>query len=296
MQGEAGKREVDFKVKFGGKLNEVNVNTFLKSLASISTVVDEINKEVGEGQKLEIRIKATERGSFLVHLGLLSSQIADLIGQMDFELASKVVTMLVGIFTLRKLLKGEPPEGTKEGKDDVTVTTKSGNTITIDKRTFHIYSKNVTINEALADTFDALNSDKSIDSFEIQGSDEESLFEAPREDFEMMSVKGLSEIPEEKLKILTQSATLHIFKLVWDKNRKWEFFYKGTKISAIITDDSFFANIEKGEPFSKGDSLQVEMEIKQRFDNSVNTYINEAYFITKVIKHIPRPDQGRLNI
>ena len=94
-------------------------------------------------------------------------------------------------------------------------------------------------------------------------------------------------------KIITQPATLNIFKLVWDNKRKWEFYWRGDKISAKIIDETFFKNIDKGEQFAKGDLLEVELQITQIFDKSVNTFINDnnSYQIAKVIHHIPRPTQ-----
>lgn len=288
------KKSTDLTVKFGGELNELNVNTLLKSLASITTAIDEITNEIGEGQKLEIKIKALDKGSFLVHLGLIPTEMVDLISQVDWKLASCVLGSLVSLLTLRKLLQGKKPKSVEEQKDNVIVEMKSGNKVTIDKRTFHIYNSNVKVNEAISENFEALKSDSSIDSFEIESPSKETLFHSSKEDFEIMSAKGITEVPEERIKLITQSATLHIFKLVWDPLRKWEFYYRGTKISAIIADKAFFQKIDKGEQFAKGDSLEVELQINQVFDESVNTYVNESHVITKVLRHLPRPGQPSL--
>jgi hypothetical protein len=110
-----------------------------------------------------------------------------------------------------------------------------------------------------------------------------------------MSMREIRDIPDENKRIVEELTKLHIFKLVWDKDRKWEFLYRGIKISAPIADESFFKLIDKGEHFAKGDSLEVDLHITQIFDNSVNTFINESYLIKKVRKHIRRAEQGSLN-
>lgn len=289
-------KSTDFTVRFGGKLSEVNVNTLLRSLASISTVIDEVSNEIGEGQKLEVKIKALDRGSFLIHIGLIPAEIVDLVRQADWRLASEVIASLVGILTIRKLLKGKKPKKVEEQEDTVIVETESGNTFKIDKRTFNIYNSNVRISEAVSDNFDALLSNSSIEGFSIEGPEENVLFESSRDEFDIMSAKGVTELPEENVKILTQSATLHIRKLVWEKARKWDFVFRGIKISAFIKDDGFFRQIDKGEKFAKGDSLEVELEIRQVFDESVNAFFNDSYTITKVLKHIPRPPQGSFDL
>lgn len=289
-------KSTDFTVKFGGKLNEVNVNTLLRSLASISTVIDEVSNEIGEGQKLEVKIKALDRGSFLIHIGLIPAEIVDLVKQVDLKLASEVIAALVGILTIRKLLKGKKPKKVEEQKDNVIVETESGNRFKVDKRTFNIYNSNVRINEAVSDNFDALHANSSIEGFSIEDPNKEVLFESSRDEFDIMSAKGVTEIPEENVKILTQPVTLHIRKLVWDKARKWDFLLRGIKISAFIRDDAFFHQIDKGEKFAKGDCLEVELEIRQIFDESINTFVNDSYTIAKVLKHIPRPPQESLDI
>jgi len=65
------------------------------------------------------------------------------------------------------------------------------------------------------------------------------------------------------------------------------------KITAKISED-FFAKIDSGEKFAKGDSLEAEFEIRQEFDLAANTYINKGYKITKIINHIPRVEQSVL--
>lgn len=289
------KKMANIKIKFGGKPNELNVNTFLKSLASISTIIDEINNEIGEGQKLEIKIKALDKGSFLIHLGLITKEAAKLITTIDWDMASKVINILVDIFTLRKFLKGKKPKEILEKDEDVTITTDSGNKLKIKKTTFNIYNSNIRINESLSNNFEALRSDSSIESFEFQSARNKRLFYSPQQDFESMSVKVINEISEENIKIVEELAILHIFKLVWDKNRKWEFYYRGIKISAFINDELFFKQIDRGENFAKGDSLEVDLQTRKFFNKDVNTFVNESYVIIKVRKHIPRPDQGSLD-
>ncbi len=293
---DKSKETAGLRVKYGGELKEINVNTFLSSLSGISATIDEVSNEIGEGQKLEIRIRAIEQGSFLIDIGLIAVPVLDIVRTIDVDVISKVVRTVVDIFKLRKFLKGEKPEKVREKGDDLTVTSQSGNQITINRPTFNIYDSNIAVGEAMAKHFSALNSDSSIESFEIQDAKRKLLFESSREDFEMMSVKRLTEMPEENVRLLEQPTALYIFKLVWDKTRKWEFIHQGIKISAYIKDESFFQSIDQGEQFSKGDSLEVELQIKQIFSEDVNTYINDSYNIMKVFKHNRRPDQGYLNL
>jgi hypothetical protein len=259
-------------------------------------MIDEISNEIG-GNKIEIKIKALDKGSFLIHVGLNPAEIYQIVSSINWDAVYRVIGSLVGVLTLRKLLKREKPEKIEEKGNNVKITTKSGNVVNVDKLTFNIYNNNVKVNEAISENFEALKADSSIEGFEITDVKDKPIFEIPKKEFEEMAVKSQNEIDENK-KIIILPATLNIFKLVWDNKRKWEFYWRGNKISAKIVDETFFENIDKGEQFAKGDSLEVELQITQIFDKSVNTFINDinSYQIVKVIRHVPRPTQEKLGL
>ena len=82
-----------------------------------------------------------------------------------------------------------------------------------------------------------------------------------------------------------------IVRLSFEDNLKWDFYYKGNKISAKIPDSNFYELIDKKEAFAKGDTLEVDLQIIQKFDESVNTLINKSYQINKIIRHLSRNEQ-----
>jgi hypothetical protein len=82
--------------------------------------------------------------------------------------------------------------------------------------------------------------------------------------------------------IIKENVDLSVLKLVFKKNRKWEFIYNGMKISAYIVDDDFWARVDRGESFRKGDIIKADLEISRVFDEEVNTYVNMRYRVIKV--------------
>jgi small subunit ribosomal protein S13 len=50
------------------------------------------------------------------------------------------------------------------------------------------------------------------------------------------------------------------------------------------------------ESLSKGDGLEVSLQITQRWDDSANTYVNKSYQVIKIARHIPRNEQGKLDL
>ena len=120
------------------------------------------------------------------------------------------------------------------------------------------------------------------------------LVEIKKQEFYSLSSSGSFVELNKNEKLETVNANLNISSLDWEFKKRWEFYYLGNKISAKMKDDAFSDRIDKGERFAKGDTLEVEMEIRLEFDESVNAYVNKGYTVTRIIKHIERLPQGRL--
>jgi hypothetical protein len=90
-----------------------------------------------------------------------------------------------------------------------------------------------------------------------------------------MSVKSEKILEGEKNIVI--AATLNIIIISFDDKLKSDFYFKGNKISVKINDPNFQKRIDNGEAFAKGDILEVDLEIKQKFEQAVNTYINKSY-------------------
>jgi len=286
----------EFTLKFDGRLNEVDAATLGYSLLNVTTIIQEVNAEVNSGQPIDIKVKGTGPGSFLVHLALDPSQAVPLLNPENLKIAGAaigvVVTTVAGVFKIRKILKGKAPKEVAQKGDEVHLQGSDGNTLSVDKRTYNIYLNNPKVNESLTKTFKTLDADASITGFEIVDRKEQPLFEASREDFTPMALGSGAPLPERKT--ITERTKLHIIKLSFERAFKWELLYRGFKITASIADDDFFNRIDRGESFSKGDVLDVELEIEQVFDPSISAYENKSYQVKRVVEHIPRAKQSSL--
>ena len=112
-------------------------------------------------------------------------------------------------------------------------------------------------------------------------------------DFKNLSLKS-KQIDENRKRII-ELTRLNIVRLSFEENLKWDFYYRGNKISARITDPKFYELIDKGESFAKGDTLEVELQINQLFDEGVNTYINKSYQLNRIINHYKRAEQKKID-
>lgn len=147
----------------------------------------------------------------------------------------------------------------------------------------------------MAKIFEKLMESPEVEGFTVDAGDI-GRFSTSRDRFHELAA-GNEFLEEEEEKELLYDVKLTIMKVVFQPNRKWEFIYEGNTISAIIKDKDFWADVESGLKFSKGDKLYVVLEITKVFDNESDCFVNIDYNVIKVQKHEPRPlppKQGKL--
>ncbi|MGI9192202.1 MAG: hypothetical protein ACR2IL_08755 [Chitinophagaceae bacterium] len=286
----------DFKIKFDGEQHQVEANLLIGSLIHTTTILQEINKEINSGKKLEIKVKALEKGSFLCHIELIETSLdalKNLFTKEHIEVGASIIATLVSLIELKKFLKGKKAKAIEPQDSFTKITNQEGDVIIIENAIFNIYENNATVKDALAQNFDVLNNDPAISGFEITDNQEKPYVRVNKHEFNDLSQK--SEETEAGDRIIIEAATLHVIRVSFEENWKWDFYYRGSKISAKIIDTLFYESIEKGKSFAKGDTLEVELQISQKFDESVNTFVTKSYQINKIIRHTARHEQAKLN-
>jgi len=285
----------NFKIKFDGQAHQVDAQVLISSLIHTTTVIQELNRYLDSGKKIDIKVKALEKGSFLIHIELLETTLESLKTMFTKEniiVASSLITGLVAFIQLKKHLKGKPPKEVKNENKTTIIINGDGNQISIDSDIYQIYESNTVINDALSQNFDTIDQDPAITAFEITDDKEKPYVRVERSDFKDLSQK--TEIIDENKKTIIENTRLNIVRLSFEESLKWDFYYRGNKISAKITDPNFQKLIDNGESFAKGDVLEVELYINQMFDNSVNTYINKSYQVNRIIQHFNRNEQQKI--
>jgi len=287
----------DFKIKFDGQQHQVDAQVLISSLIHTTTVIQELNKHFNTGKKIEIKVKALEKGSFLVHIELLETafdSLKNLFTKDNLIFASAIISGLVGLIEIKKHLRGKKPKKVNIEGSTTIIINENNNILNISSEIYTIYETNIVVNDALSQNFDVLDNDPAITAFEITDKKENPYIRVERTDFKDLTLK--SEFIDENKKQIIELARLNIVRLSFEENLKWDFYYRGNKISARITDPNFYDLINKGESFAKGDTLEVELQINQLFEESVNTYINKSYQINRIINHYKRDQQQKIDI
>jgi positive regulator of sigma E activity len=289
--------DTEFKIKFDGEQHQIDASLLINNLIHTTAIIQEINRNLDSGKKIDIKIKALEKGSFLIHIDLIETaldSLKNLLTKENLQIASSIIASLVGLIEVKKFLKGKRAKSEKQEGDRVRIENESGQVIYVDSFVQNIYGNNTIVRDALSQSFETLDNDTSISGYEITDKYENPLIRVERNDFSKLSIKEDQILEGEK--ISTIAATLNIIRISFDPNLKSDFYYKGNKISVKINDPEFYKQIDTGESFAKGDILEVELEVKQVFDSAVNTYVNKGYKVNRIVRHVGRNEQSKLDI
>ncbi|PJC81129.1 hypothetical protein CO009_00225 [Candidatus Shapirobacteria bacterium CG_4_8_14_3_um_filter_35_11] len=277
-------------IKFDGQWHQVDVQTFVYSVVNFATVVKEANRKNG-GQPISINVKATEKGSLLIDLVATTVNNQTLLNGLT--MLAGTIAIVGGLYKFHKFISGKKVKETKTEKAQTTIFLDDGSTLTIAENIYNTYISTPAISDSISQNFSALTEDPAVTNFEVIQNGTEKIIEVGKQDFGRMSIK--QQIDIENSRVTTESAILHIYKVVFEKtDRKWEFYYNGNRISANILDEDFFDLIDKGESFAKGDQLKSDLQITKIYDESVGTYVNQSYAVIKVHEHVKRIEPQEL--
>lgn len=294
MSNQIQTRRVE--IKFGGELHEIDVDLFIESLVNYSVVTQEVSAYLAPGSKVNIKIKAPKEGSFIIDLNLVAA-VALILFQNSNYIAD-LITITGELYKFKQWIsKHGKPEIIKPNDDrTIEIQNVNGN-ITVDQRVYNIYQESPRVRENLRNTFSKLKEQEEITDFSMKDMESgKEIFRVEQDEFSSMA-SNADEIEQKKQKVIKENQELSVFKVVFQENFKWEFFYQGNRIYATMRDQVFFGKIEKGEvAFRSGDRLIVNLEIDQIFNEAANTFVNDGYNIAKVIEHIPRSPQTQVTM
>lgn len=277
--------------------NEIEISILVDSIKSIANVIYGINRELNTGESIQIEVSSIENGSFIVFLRLKSffqNLRRTVFTSNNISTTANIIAIVGGIYGLIVFLKGSPPEVANKGQEKVVVTNKDGEVTIVDRRVYNIYIGNNEVHNNAVNSIEIIQKDDRITKFEILDKRHQSLAIIPKSAFSAITSKeNRSDTPQTRT--VVKQGILNIETLSFDHKVKWTFIYEGHKISAKIRDGEFTKVIDSGEQFAKGDKLEAEIEIGQEYDNSVDVYVIKSYTIIRIISHIPRKDQSRLD-
>jgi len=284
----------NIEITYDGELNYIDADTFLLSQFNLIAIIAEIHKDIFPDHKFNIKIQALKRGSFEVELMLLSAYSVSLFNNITLD---KVVDVFTSLIALGILLKGKMATKTVINGDQVNITNIHNNNITIPMEAYELYTKNESISSALKKNFDALKKDEEVVSLIIKDkNNDKEIVKIERHQFDNFIVEN--EYLLNTKKFITKKARLYIRKIDFatkENSVNWEFQYAENKIKAKIISKEFLNTINAGERFSKGDGLDVLLNVEMMWSDEFKVYEGTGrYEIIEVYRIIRRDEEPPL--
>ena len=280
-------------VKFDGQQHQVDLQTFANSVLNFASVLKEANRKLG-GDSIKIEIKAPEKGSLLVDIvTTITSTTTSIFSQNNTAYVASLIEVVGGLYGVHKFITGRSVKEIKKEDNSIKIKLEDNSEMTVAENVYNIYINTPSIPTSISQNFSALDNDPAVSKFEVLTNKNTKIIEVDKEDYARLSIK--QQFETENSKKIIESADLLVYKIVFDKtDRKWEFLYRGNRISANISDENFYKLIDGGESFAKGDMLKVDLQINQVLDETIGAYVNQSYQIMKVIEHIKRKEPQTL--
>ena len=279
---------------FDTKQSRINAYSLASILVSIADAAKAANASLNPGHEIEIVVEALSEGSFKAKISASYNTAKNIFSS---QIVAGVIIGVISSYIYERTLSVDDSIKVEIHTDEVII--EKGEERLVVPRQIYDSARQVERDpkfvQAIDRTFEAILRDPEIQGFGIIEDErmERPQFILPRAAIilaanEVVELDGKREIYE--------IVELQILRAILERGRKkWQFMWRGVKISAPITskefyDDFFSHNIT----IAPGDSLEVKLVIKQERDNDNGVYINKGYEVVEVYKHNPRLKQANL--
>lgn len=280
-------RDSDFVIYFGGEPREVDTYTFANALVAISDSMRAINAQVNPGYAVELRLEAVGEGSFQAKVKEHAKSIKS---ALKFSGINVILPIFVSWFYSHVV---DPDEVKVTVNTDEVVIENGGDKIIVPRSAYNqaqSLPRDGKVAGSFAKAIDAVDRDPKVSSLGIlrdfKHPDEPPAVMIPRSEF--ARVKAIAERQEGRTRTKPQDAVITIIKAIYGKtDRKWEFVWNGVKISALIKDPIFLADLKQRRYLiGTGDALDVVLSIDQVWDDEAQVWLNADYAVSFVKRHI----------
>lgn len=312
--------KAEFEIVYAGPAlvdHSMDVRDLGSALLAIGDLCQAANRAVIGTDTFEynVNVKATGRGSFGIELELIQQMVTSNVGAVPFAsllggqiTAAHIVGLIQDLFEFLKWKRGRNIEVKEtealEAQIDDTLTNRVGSRslqvnvpgnngeIHISYNTYTL-AKDPQVRGAARDLVEPVGAERGIDRFLLKTDQALTPTEVTRDEVDagyydvVPSEVGLADqpIPPQVIEaILTLRAP------VFDKDKKWHFFYGGHTIYVTIVDERFTKRVfEDGERFGVDDKFRVKLRITQNL--LANGKLRNDYEVVEVNEVIPRPEQ-----
>ena len=286
-------QEEKIVVKFDtqNKKKEMNALAVASSMEAVVTMIEEAHQGFKDNHKLLIKARPFSPGSFEIPLDLIVVVAAAGIGLCEKDIISDILNIIKEYFNIKNLLKGGTPKVENGG---VVI---KGDVIKANNITINLLKPSSPANRLVSKAIKNAGFDDSIKDMQIiKKSNDEKIVHVKKSEFGYYEIMpNIIDIPEDKAK--KEEAILTIYGPILDANSQitWRFIRNGQRILANIIDENFLSKVKAGEQFASGDTLKVDILMRQKYDQMLDAYIDSKMTVTKVHSHTKKPEQTRFD-
>jgi hypothetical protein len=283
--------ENSFVIHFATEDKQINAYTLASTLVGLADAAKAANASVNPGHNIEIVVEALGEGSFRAKISAVYSAAGNLFSKQSLQ---AIVLSIIASFIYERTLAVHH-DVTIEIRTDEVVIDRGDERIIIPRNVYDATRSaeaNPQFVGAIGRTMESISKDEKVTGLAIVKKVDSPPPEIviPREAF-----RGIAPTIREEgnQRVVEEDCDLQIVKaLLVRSDRKWEFSWRGVKISAPVLDpmfyDEFFAHRITIAP---GDEFKARLVIRQTRDQDTGIYANVGYEVVQVYRHIPRVQQ-----
>ncbi len=276
-----------FVIHFVTEGQRINAYTLASTLVGIADAAKAANASINHGYDIEIVVEAVGPGSFRALLRAVYKESGNL---FSAQAVSSVVLSVIASFIFQLL---SPPDKVKIEIHADEVVVEQGHDRIIIPRTVYdatrIAEQNGQFKRAISKTLEGISADD-----KVKGIAFVPKMDSPPPDViisqETIREIALTEEDDPETRVVKEQCDLQIVKAILERStRKWEFMWRGVKISAPVNDSAFHTKFSDHMiTIAPGDGLKVVLAMKQSRDPRTGIYTNVAYEVVEVLEHMPR--------
>ena len=272
----------------------INAYTLASTLVALADAAKAANDTINPGYDVEIVVESLGPGSFRAKLRAIYRKHHNLFSK---EAALALVISILANYIYERTLAVKTDVKIQVNTDEVIIE-RGDEKIIVPRNVYDATrqaEKEPRFVNAINRTFQAIERDPDVKAIGLV----KDLGDPPPEiaiSRETISQLALQPTPEPDTRIVTEVVDLQIIKAILERGpRKWEFMWRGVKIGAAITHQTFFDNFDAHRiTIAPGDILRARLAIAQQRDPKTGIYSNVSYEITEVFEHVPRLIQSDL--
>jgi hypothetical protein len=272
----------------------INAYTLASTLVSIADATKAANSSINLGYDIEVVVEGIGPGSFRAVLRTIYKQADNL---FSAESAREITLAIVAAFIYEKACAVDHAVKVAVSTQEVVV--ESGrNKVVIPRQVYdgtRIAEQNPRFVRSVGKAFESIGSDD-----DVKGIGFVAQIDSPPPSF-IISQDTIREVVidvgnDPLTRSISEQCDLQIVKAILEQStRKWEFMWRGVRISAPVLDAGFYGQFFAHTiTIAPGDELKVRLSIKQSLDPRTGIYTNIAYEVSEVFQHVPRLRQADL--